>query len=250
MKPLRTVVLAFGAYFATLSYAEEPPAPLEPLSLELELGLISITGNTESSALRTKATIKQDFKEWKAKYQGDFLYKRSKNEGESETKTTAHKTFLSAQSDYKLSEENSSVFVYGSYTDDRFSGYEYQNTISVGYSGRIFEDESSFLDYSAGPGYSFSQTDEGEEDKIAIVHVELQYKYEINPNVTFQQGISTDAALESNKNSTSKSETSVRVKLIGNLHMKAVYSLTHNSIALEDKKKTDGTASVIFSYTF
>lgn len=250
MKPLRTVVLAFGAYFATLSYAEEPPAPLEPLSLELELGLISITGNTESSALRTKATIKQDFREWKAKYQADVLYKRGKNEDESQTKTTAHKVFLSAQSDYKLSEENSSVFVYGSYTDDRFSGYEYQNTLSVGYSGRIYEGESSFLDYSAGPGYSFSQTNAGEEEKNAIVHVELQYEYQINPNVTFHQAISTDTALESDKNSTSKSETSVNVKLRDDLQMKAAYSLTHNTQALENKKKTDGTASVIFSYSF
>ncbi|PYF83371.1 MULTISPECIES: YdiY family protein [Marinomonas] len=250
MKPLRIVVLAFGACFATLSYAEKSSVPLEPLSLELELGLISTTGNMQSTALKTKATIKQDFREWKAKYQADVLYKRGKNNDDEETQTTAHKTFLSAQSDYKLAKENSSVFVYGSYTDDRFSGYEYQNTLSVGYSGRIYEDESSFLDYSAGPGYSFSQTDAGEEEKNAIIHIELQYEYEINPNVTFQQGISTDTALESDKNSTSKSETSFNVKLRDNLQMKAVYSLTHNSIALEDKKKTDGIASVIFSYSF
>lgn len=160
------------------------------------------------------------------------------------------KFFLSAQSDYKLSSNNTSVFVYGSYTDDRFSGYEYQNTVSVGYSARLFADESSFLDYSVGPGYSFTKTDDGEEDETSIVHVELQYEYEISSNATFQQSLSTEAALQDNKNTRSKSETAVSVKLRDNLSMKASYGITHNSQVLDDKKKTDGTTSIIFAYTF
>lgn len=231
-------------------YAEEAPKPLEPLSAELELGMISITGNTESSALKGKATVKQDFKEWKAKYQLDTLYKRGRSDEESDTKTIAHKLFLSAQSDYKLSRDNRSVFVYGSYTDDRFSGYEYQNTVSVGYSGRVFGDEFSYLDYSIGPGYSFSKTDEGKEDETAIVHLEVQYEYKISPNTTFQQSFSTDAAIQSHKNTSSKSETSISIKLRDDLSMKAAYSLAHNTQVLDDNKKTDGTTSVIFAYTF
>lgn len=232
------------------AFAEKPKPALEPLSAELELGIIAITGNTESSALKGKATIKQDFKEWKSKYQLDTLYKRGRNEGETETTTTAQKVFLSAQSDYKLSGDNRSVFVYGSYTGDRFSGYEYQNTVSVGYSGRFYEDDESSLDYSAGPGYSFSKTDEGDTDESAIAHIELQYEYIISPNATFHQIVSTEAALQANKNTRSKAETAVSVKLRDDLSMKAAYSVTHNSQVLDTKEKTDATTSVIFAYTF
>ncbi|MGO2235169.1 DUF481 domain-containing protein [Marinomonas sp. UCMA 3892] len=251
MEPIKRVVLAALACSVPVIYAADTPfTPLEPLSAELELGVIAITGNTESTAVKAKATIKQDFEAWKAKYQIDTLYKRGKNEGETDTRTTAQKLFLSAQSDYKLSSENTSVFIYGSYTDDRFSGYEYQNTVSVGYSARLFASDSSFLDYSVGPGYSFTKTDKGDEDETAIVHVELQYEYKISPNATFQQALSTEAALQSDKNTRSKSETSVSVKLRDDLSMKAAYSLTHNSQVLDDKKNTDGTTSIIFAYTF
>ncbi|QUX91314.1 DUF481 domain-containing protein [Marinomonas sp. A3A] len=249
MKPLKRIVLAMFACSAPIVYAE-PFAPLEPLSAELELGVIAITGNTESTAVKAKATIKQDFVAWKAKYQIDTLYKRGKNTPDDETTTTAQKLFMSAQGDYKLSSEDSSVFIYGSYTGDRFSGYEYQNTVSVGYSGRMFGDENSFLDYSVGPGYSFSETDDGEVDETAIVHLELQYEYAISSNATFQQALSTEAALQSDKNTRSKSETAISVQLRDNLSMKAAYSLTHNSQVLDDKKNIDGTTSIIFAYTF
>ena len=250
MQPIKRVVLAVLTCSAPFVYAETPFTPLEPLSAELELGVIAITGNTESTALKAKATVKQDFEAWKAKYQLDTLYKRGKNEGETDTRTTAHKLFLSAQSDYKLSSENTSVFVYGSYTRDRFSGYKYQNTVSVGYSARLLANEDSFLDYSIGPGYSFSKTDKDTEDEMAIVHVELQYEYTLSPNAMFQQALSTEAALQNDKNTRSKSETSISVKLRDDLSMKAAYSLTHNSQVLNNKKHTDGTTSIIFAYTF
>lgn len=251
MEPIKRVVLAVLACSAPAVYAADTPfTPLEPLTAELELGVISTTGNTESTAVKAKATVKQDFTAWKAKYQVDTLYKRGRNEGEVDTKTTAQKVFLSAQSDYKLSSRNTSIFVYGSYTDDRFSGYEYQNTVSVGYSARMFDNDDSFLDYSIGPGYSFSKTDMGEEDEASIVHLELQYEYQISSNATFHQSLSTEAALQDDKNTRSKSETAISVKLRNNLSMKAAYGITHNSQVLDDKKKTDGTTSIIFAYTF
>lgn len=251
MEPIKRVVLAVLACSAPVVYAADTPfTPLEPLTAELELGVIAITGNTESTAVKAKATVKQDFTAWKAKYQLDTLYKRGKNEGETDTQTTAQKLFFSAQGDYKLSKDNTSVFIYGSYTDDRFSGYEYQNTVSVGYSARLFASDNAFLDYSAGPGFSFSRTDKGEEDETSIVHVELQYEYKMSSNATFQQSLSTEVALQSDKNTRSKSETSVSVKLRDDLSMKAAYSLTHNSQVLDNKKRTDGTTSIIFAYTF
>lgn len=236
----------------SIMHAAELPKPgfkpLEPLTAELELGIITTSGNTDSASLKGKATVKQDFVAWKNKYQLDTLYKRS--EYDDESVTSAHKLFLSAQSDYKLTGEHSSVFVYGSYTDDRLSGYDYQNTVSVGYSGRLFSNRDSFLDYSVGPGYAVSKTDDGDKEESAIVHVEAEYQYDLSPAAKFTQTLSTEAALDSSKNTQSKSETAISVKLKNDLSMKASYSVTHNSKVLSTREKVDTVTSVTFAYSF
>jgi putative salt-induced outer membrane protein YdiY len=251
MKPLLLSILTGLACSVSSLHASEPgqlEVPLEPLSAEVELGVIATTGNTESSAVKGKATIKQDFREWKNKYQFDALYKRNTYEGDDQT--TAQKVFLSAQSDYKLSPENSSVFVYGSYTDDRFSGYDYQNTVAFGYSKRLFADQDSFLDYNIGPGYSFNRKDDGGVEDSIIVHLQMEYEYNFSPEVKFTQMLGSDVALESNKNTASKSESSITSKLRDNLSMKAAYNITHNSLSLDMREKTDSVTSVTLIYTF
>lgn len=251
MRPLRRAVLV-GLFFAipSIHASERFPMkmPLAPLSMEVEFGVIATTGNTDSSALKGKATIKQDFRAWKNKYEMDTLYKRDRYEGVSET--TAQKVFLSAQSDYKLSAENTSIFVFGSYTDDRFSGYDYQNTIAIGYSRRLFSHPNAFLDYNIGPGYSFNRTDEGNKEDSIIVHLEAEYECRFSSEVKFTQTLGSDLALEGHKNTLSKSETAISAKLRDNLSMKAAYSITHNSVVLDSRERTDSTTSMTLAYSF
>ncbi len=248
MKTLKLLTLTGLTLTIPTLYAEEPPKKLEPFKAELELGIIATSGNTESTSLKGKATLHQDFRAWKNKYLIDTLYKKSEYDGE--TKTTAQKLFLSAQSDYKLSDENTSIFVYGSHTDDRLSGYEYQNTVAVGYSARLFSNQYSFLDYSVGPGYSFNKTDEGEKGESAIVHLEAEYLFNISPTAKFTQTFSTEMALESDENTQTKSETAISTKIRRDLSMKTAYSITHNSEVLSTKENTDTVTSVSLAYTF
>ncbi len=226
----------------------KPHKKLDPMSTELELGVIATSGNTDSTALKAKATIKQDLEEWKNEYLLDTLYRESEYNGVSED--TAKKLFVSAQSDYKLSEEHTSLFVYGSYTDDRLSGYDYQSTVSVGYSGRIFGNKKSFLDYSVGPGFSFNRTDDGEKDRTAIVRMEAKYEYRLSRRAKFTQTISSDAALEKDKNTLSKSETALSANIRDDLSMKAAYSITHNSEVEDGFERTDAVTSLTLAYSF
>jgi len=64
----------------------------------VQLGVIATTGNTDSSALNGKATVKQDFRTWKNKYEFDGEYKETKQTERNET-TGTKKNILSAQSD-------------------------------------------------------------------------------------------------------------------------------------------------------
>ena len=224
------------------------PRPLEPLSTELELGFINTAGNTDSTAVKGKVLLKQDFQEWKNEYLLDMFYTESEYEGE--TETTAHKLFLSTQSDYKLTSEHTSVFVFGSYTDDRLSGYDYQTTFAIGYAARFFSNKTSFLDYSVGPGYTFSREDDGTRINSNIIRLEAKYQYNLSFTAKFTQTTSTEIALNSGQNSETKSETAISSVLRQNLSIKAAYSVTHNSAPLDDNEKTDAVTSISLSYSF
>jgi putative salt-induced outer membrane protein YdiY len=240
-----------------VSYAVEPvkplktlklPRPLEPLNTELELGVFAASGNTNSKAAKGKVLIKQDFREWKNEYLLDMFYTQNVYDGE--TEVTAQKLFFSTQSDYKLSSENTSVFVFGSYTDDRLSGYDYQSTIAIGYSARLFSNETSFLNYSVGPGYSFTRANDGERISSNIFRIEGKYRYNLSFNSKFTQTLSTEIALNRGQNTESKSESAISAMLRQNLSMKAAYSVIHNSDPLDSNEKTDTVTSLTLAYSF
>ncbi len=229
----------------------------EPLNAEVELGVIATSGNTESTSLKGKLAVTHEMEKWKNNYQLDALYKKDEvtiddgaGNSVSEEQTTAQKLFVSAQGDYKLNQEHSALFIYGSYTDDRFSGYDYQSTIAAGYSDQLFSTEKSFLNYNVGPGYSFNKTDDGEKVESAVVRLAAEYQYKISEHAKFTQLLSTEAALESDKNTRSKSETAVSANLMGNLSMKAAYTIIHNSEVPADKENTDTTTSLTLVYIF
>lgn len=229
----------------------------EPSVGEVELGIIATSGNTETTSLKGKVSITHEMEQWRNQYQLDALYKKDQVsvdvDGESvdQEQTTAQRVFVSAQGDYKLNEEHRALFVYGSYEDDRFSGYKYQSTIAAGYSDQLFKNDRSFLNYNVGPGYTFNELDEsGETNEAAVLRLAAEFQYKLSDNAKFTQLLSTEAAFESEKNTRTKSESALSAKLMGNLSMKAAYTMTHNSEVADDKENLDTTTSITLVYLF
>lgn len=242
---MRILVSTFMAMAAFSSVAAEPP---KNLAGEVELGIVATSGNTETQSLKGKIAIKHNLENWKNNYQLDALYKKDEVAGVSQT--TANKYFLSMQSDYKLNDKHSGLFVYASYQKDKFSGFDYQSAIALGYSDRMFGDDTSFLDYNIGPGYTFAETDDGEKAEATVLRLAADYEYKLSDTAKFTQSLSTEAAFDSDKNTRSKSETAISAKLMGNLSMKAAYTIIHNSLVPADKDKTDSTTSLTVVYLF
>ena len=246
-------LLAMLAMSALPVYAEQTPVKaIEPIKAEAELGVILTTGNTETASYKGKVTVKQDTESWSNKYLFDALYKEDKLDsgaGE-ETTVTAEKYFVSTQGDYKLNNEHSALFIYGSYTDDRFSGFEYQSSVAVGYSDQLFGNDVSFFNYNLGPGYTFNKSDQGVSDESFMVRVAMAYEYKLSEHAKFNQDISTELVFEDESNAQSKSESAITAKLMGDLSLKVSYSVTHNSEVADDKENMDTTTSVSVVYLF
>lgn len=226
---------------------------LEPTTGEIELGIVSTTGNTETNSIKSKLSVNQDFQSWRNSYLIDTLFKEERitaDDGSKNTETSAERYFASAQGDYKLNEEHSALFVYGSYENDRFAGFEQQNSVAAGYADQIFKNETASLNYNAGPGYFYNKLNDGSTEEGGIIRLALEYKHRLSETSKFKQTFSTEAAVESDDNTKSKAETSLSATLMGNLSLKASYNVIHNTEVADDKENMDTTTSISILYLF
>lgn len=236
----------------------------EPFSADAELGVLITSGNTESTSLKAKLDAKQSLTEWRLNYVLEALYKEDTLEGEDaieETETTAERYAASLQADYKLNAEQKALFLFGSYEEDRFSGYDYQATLATGYTDRFFKTDSSEFTYSVGVGSSFNRTEdiydsngtlvaEGESDSSAIVRIALDYVYNFSEHAKFTQKISSAIAMESDSNTKTRSESALTANLNDTFALKASFLVTHNSEVSPDIENTDTQTGLTIVYSF
>ncbi|MBC6906224.1 DUF481 domain-containing protein [Saccharophagus sp. K07] len=265
MKKHALAAVITASLLQTLSLAHAADEP--PFAADAELGVLLTSGNTESTALKGKLNLKQELESWRTKYVLEALYKEDQLEivengvARTEEQTTAEKYFASAQADYKLDNQYRSLFIFGSYEEDKFSGYDFQASIAAGFSDRLFQGTQSFFDYSVGPGISMSRTDEVRDangvlvtdniyDESIMVRLAALYQYDFSDNAKFTQTFSSDVALEDGANTKSKAETALIANINQSLAMKASFIITHNSEVPEDRTSTDRQTALTLVYTF
>lgn len=262
-KSISVAVLATSA-LAAQAFAQ---APDKPYAADAELGLLATSGNTDSTALKAKLNLKHELARWRNQYVLEALYKEDQLQVEqggetwNESQVTAEKYFASAQADYKLDSQHRALFIFGSYEEDKFSGYDYQASVAVGYSDRLFQGASSFLDYSVGPGMSYSRTDEVRAadgtmvtdnitEESAMVRVSALYQYDFSETAKFTQTFASDIAVESGANTKTKAESALTANINQALAMKLSFTITHNSEVPEDRVSSDRQTAVTLVYSF
>ena len=224
----------------------------EEKSMTGEFGLLLTEGNTNTSTLTAKINTSQELKDWSYQLIGDVLYRQNKTkiDGELKKLTTAHKTFLSSQVDYKLTDPDHRLFLYGEYDDKRFNDYRYQATIAAGWSARLWHNKTSEFRYSIGPGYVMSEAkpESPKTDKKAlIVRAAMEYKRNISGLATFRQFVSSEADHVDTK---TKSETSLSAKINDTLAMKLSFIMNHNSGVEANQEELDTETAVTLVYQF
>lgn len=237
--------LALMTSFAALAQDEE-----KTFTMDGEFGLIVTTGNTETTSVKGKLAAKQELENWSNEYLVEGLYNQDEvtnDDGTEESQTTAQEYFLSAQGNYKLENPDNRLFVFGSYEDDRFSGFDFQSTIAAGWSQKVWSTDVSAFEYSIGPGYSMAETDDGEEVNSGIVRAALSYNWNLSETAVFTQTLSTEVGSENTK---SKSVTALSAKINGSLSMKLSLTMDHNSEVDADTENLDTQTAVTLVYTF
>ncbi len=239
------------------AFAEED----KKINAELEIGVIATSGNTETQSYKSKLDVKHELTSWRNHYILEGLYKRDKvdvdNDGTitQENSTTAEKYFASAQGDYILNKEHAALFIYGEYDKNRFSGFDYQYTIALGYSNRLFTRDNSYLAYNIGPGMTSDKPEavagvsQDSEDTF-IVRMSGEYVYEFSDNAKFTQTLSSNYATKDDRNTKTKSVSSVTAQLMSSLALRASYTIDYNSEAPVGRKHADTETSLTVVYNF
>ena len=254
-----TLILSFQATASSdllkKLYLKEKRQKENPKEVTLsgELGLLTASGNTNTSTFKGALISEHELRQWSNRYYSEIVYQQ--NKVDEQTVVTAQRFLVNAQLDYKLSSKNNRLFLYAEYDDNRFNGFRYQAAVAAGWSSHVWKNEESQLRYSVGPGYSYAERetiDEENQKSYAtfnemIIRASLDYRLDLNDSAKFRQFFSTEAGQVTNR---SRSETTLTTSIIESLAMKLSFVMIYNDSTLQVNEDLSTETSISLVYQF
>jgi len=122
-----------------------------------------------------------------------------------------------------------------------------KSVISFG-AGHVFlEGAMHYVEASVGIGFRDSEDDTGIEEQDTVVDAEFKYAYKISETSEFNQNFLIESG---DTNTYSKSETFLKLVVVGNLGAKFGYKVKHNSDVPVGVEKTDKISTVTLVFSF
>lgn len=258
--PLFASLSASTLSLAVLSASANAQAT-KPWEVEIELGAVATSGNTETTSLNSKLDARQNLEKFNNEYILAVLYKKdevTQDDGSKASEKTAEKFLASAKSAYQLSvTDKSYLFGFISHTHDQFGAYRDYSTLSVGYGDWLYSTDTFRWFAEAGPGYFrgekviepevlgdpfIFETQSG-----ALLRLATQIEWSLSENAVFKQTLSIEAGSDNRR---SQSETSLAAAINHTMQMKVALAIANDSQVDEDKEPTDITTSITLVYKF
>ena len=227
--------------------AEEKAEEKSPWTSFVEFGFIRTTGNTETETTALKADVVYEVDKWRHTGHAEG-YGQESEDDTGESVVSAERYELSGKSDYKFSERD---YAFGlvKLKKDRFSGFEYENTLSAGYGRKAILKDNMELDLEIGPGARFYKPDNLESQDEALLVLAAKYWWAITDNSKFLQNFNFDIGEEYTD---SKSVTGIQANINKTLALKFTYTIRHKSEVPDPAttEKTDTEAAMTLVYNF
>tara|TARA_R110001583_G_scaffold164205_5_gene316706 strand:+ start:257 stop:1021 length:765 start_codon:yes stop_codon:yes gene_type:complete len=221
-------------------------APTEAAwSGDAELGFIQTSGNSDTQSFNGKFSLIRELEPVTTSLNLEAL--TSEEDGDA----SKERYIAGLEHDYSLSKRSYVASVL-SYEDDRFNGYQYQSSLSVGYGYHAWADENGKLDLVVGPGYRRSALENRNEDgdkveEEAIGRASLKLLVNIGQGAKFTEQFTVEGG---ESKIVYKSDMGLESTLVGQLAMKINYQVKHTTDVPDDKKNTDSLVGVTLVYSF
>lgn len=211
-----------------------------PWNGKASLGYLSTSGNSESLNVSAAAELEYVSGRW------DHLAEVSAVGAQQDEQTTAEAYLAAWKSKYAFTENN---YLFGRvrWQKDKFSGYDQQMSETVGYGRRILHSDRQVLNGEAGIGLRQSDLRDGSSENETILRGSLDYTLQLSENAEFAQ----DFLIESGSDNTfMESVTAVKASLVGELALKASYTIRRNTSVPVGSEKTDAFTAISLEYEF
>ena len=240
---MKTHVVLFGTalVLATSSVLAAEDEKKSPWETSAELGYVDTSGNTNTQTLIFKFDTAYEIEKWK--HQAHFEVLNSK----ADDVTTADKKLVTAQSDYKFTPRD---YFFGlvSYEDDKFSGFEYQAKLNLGYGRKVLVLERHKLDAEIGPGYrNFKVDNASNSEDEAMLRLAAKYKWLISDYSEFKQDFTAEFGEDQDE---WKSVTALKSNINKTLAMKLSYTVRYLDVVPVGNENYDRETAVTLVYTF
>ena len=225
------VVLGLGS--ASVFAQEEDNA-------SIALGYVGTSGNTETQTFNLEFLMAIDSEQWLHNIKFQALGATENDEAKAE------RYFLEDKSDYNL-DEMQYLFVKGNYTDDRFSGFEYQAAVSAGYGRYLRKDDIITFQAFGGLGYRQNDVIGGESDGEAIVSLGESFSWQISDNAKLTQSLTSEAGSDL---TVTRFEIGLETNIVDAITTKIAFQARNTSEVPVGTEKTDTQTSISLVYSF
>jgi putative salt-induced outer membrane protein len=235
--------------------ADDTPAPPPPpLTIKAQVGYVSSHGNTDAQTANAKFDAAYVVDAWKHELQLAGLY------GKSNDIVSAENLDVQWQSNYNFTNR---LFAFGQlhYADDKFSGFQYQDTVSVGAGYSLIKLADATLDAQVGVGYRRLRPElldkdasgdviartplDAESGAVATANIKGMYAFNSTTKLT------DVVAVESGSDNTLlQNDLGLQVNMSKALAIIVGYEIRHNSSPPAGLEKTDTQVTFNLAYAF
>lgn len=221
-------------------------------STRSEAGFVAARGNTSTETANLKFEIVREADKWRNTFGASGLY------GKTSAIESAERWDARDQVDHLFSER---AFLFGGvrYEDDRFSGFDYQASVSAGVGRKFIERERTKLAAQIGFGYRALAPEDLLRDETGEVIQRIvgprQSDLVGNGALTFEHAFNdATKVLDSllfeggRTNTLTKNELALQVKMTRVLAISLGVSVRYNSLPQDGLKKTDTLSTVNLVY--
>jgi putative salt-induced outer membrane protein len=235
--------------------ADDPPAPPPPpLVVKAQVGYVSSHGDTDAQTANAKLEVILNSELWKHDLQLAGLY------GQSNNIVSAEMFDAQWQSNYNFTDR---LFGFGAlhYDDDKFSGFQYQETISTGAGYSLVKLQDATLDVQVGVGYRrlrpelIDKDDTGdvisrtplEAESGAVATATIKGMYAFNSSTKLTDVVAAEAGTD---DTLLQNDLGLQVSMSKTLSITIAYEVKHNSSPPAGLVKTDSLVTFNLTYAF
>ena len=221
-------------------------------SSKSQLGFVMARGNSETETANARFELVHEVERWKNSFRTGALY------GETSKRESAERWDASWQIDHKFSER---TFIFGAlrHEDDRFSGFDYQSSVSTGIGRSFIDTEQTKLSAQLGIGARRLRPEVLVRDEQGFVIDRIPGEHETdaagNARVQFEHALTDTAKIlnllqvESGRNNTlTQNELALQVQMNKTLALSLGFNVRNNSKPPGEQKGTDTLTTVNLVY--